>query len=116
MERNNDAGHAPRGELPSMESLLAYRQHLDGNEFTQNVIRAAGRRRRIRIGILGAAPVASLAVAMAIRPDHFTFLQAFRLPLHMAGDIAATLPMVGLVAMSVVLILVIGTSKTIDSI
>lgn len=116
MNPYNEAGRGSRDEPPSMESLLAYRQHLNGNDFTQNVIRAAGRRRRIRIGILGATPVASLAVAMAIRPDHFTILQAFSLPLHMAGDIAATLPMVGLVAMSVVLILVIGTSKTIDSI
>lgn len=111
----NDDRHEPAG-LPAMEDLLRYRQHLDGDEFTRRVVASAGRRARARPWILGGAAAAGIATVVAIRPERFTLFDAVHWPWHGVDMYAASVPAAGLLAMSIVLMLVIGTGKTIDSI
>lgn len=101
--------------LPPLDELLAYDRHLEGEAFTRAVMSRTARRSH-RAWILGGAALLSLAVAMAIKPDDFTLFADFHLPLHLLSDAAVSVSAGGLVAALLVAALVIGTSKTIDSI
>lgn len=110
---NND----DRGALdsPSLDSLLAYKGQLQGEAFTCQVTSRAVRRSR-RVWVLAGSALCSVAVAMAIKPDRFTFFSGFHLPLHLLSDMAAALHAGGMVALLLVAALVVGASKTADSI
>ena len=104
--------------LPPLEELLAYDRHLEGEAFIRGVMGQAVRRshRRRRGWILGGSAVFALAVAMGIKPDNFTMFANLHLPLQRVGDLAAAVPASGLIVVLLITALVVGASKTVDSI
>jgi hypothetical protein len=115
MTRSDIHDDSERGEVPSLTSLLAYERQLDGHAFTRQVMGRAVHR-GYRGWILFASTVCSLTVAIGIKPDNFTFLSGIRLPVGTLSAIAASVPAGGLVAMLLVGVLMVGASKTADSI
>ncbi len=103
------------GESPPLASLLAYERQLDGDAFTRQVMGRAVRRSRRGWVLLGSL-ICSLAVAIGIRPDNFTFLSGIHLPLGTLSALAASVPAGGVIAMLLIAVLMIGASKTADSI
>ena len=101
---------------PSLEQLLSYERHLEGEAFTRNVLAVATHRRHRRAWILLGAVVSATAATVAVKPDKFTFLSNLQLPLQGVGETVATLPAGGLMAMLLVPLLVMGMSKTVNSI
>lgn len=98
-----------------LESLLTYDSPLEGEAFTQQVMSRAVRRSQ-RGWVLAGSALCSVAVAMAIKPDRFTFVSQLHPPLHLLSDMAAAVPAGGMVALLLVAALVVGASKTADSI
>lgn len=101
---------------PNLEQLLRYERHLEGETFTRNVLAIAARRRHRRAWILLGALGLATAATVAIKPDKFTFISNLHLPLQDVSASVATLPAGGLLAMLLVSILIIGISKTVNSI
>jgi hypothetical protein len=100
--------------LPPLDKLLAYDRHLEGEAFTRRVMGRAARRGH-RGWILGGSALLSLAVVMGIKPDNFTMFADLHIPLHLLS-VAASVPMGGLVVALLIVALMVGTSKTVDSI
>lgn len=100
-------------DLPPLDKLLAYDRHLEGEAFTRRVMIRTSRRGRRR-WILGGSALVSLAVVMGIKPDNFTLLGDFHLP-PVFLDATASVPAGGLVLVLLVTALVVGASKTVDS-
>lgn len=115
MNRDDETNPSAEQGMPSLDSLLAYRGHLDGDAFAHSVARRATRAKRHRTWILGGAAVASAAMVAVIAPPQFTFFHAFLVPLQHASHSAGAVPVGGLWLMSFILILMASTSKTIDS-
>lgn len=101
---------------PSLEQLLSYERHLEGESFCRNVLAVAARRRHRRAWILTGAVASATATTAAVMPDEFTVLSNLRLPLQGVSESMAMLPAGGLLAMLLVSLLVMGISKTINSI
>jgi hypothetical protein len=101
---------------PGLEQLLSYERHLEGEAFTRNVLAVEARRRRRRAWILTGAVVSATAATVAVKPDEFTFLSNLHLPLQGVSESMTMLPAGGLLAMLLVSLLVMGISKTINSI
>jgi hypothetical protein len=116
MNRQDETNQAPGQRGASLENLLAYREALDPVAFTHLVTRRTTRRKHARVAILAGAAALSAAVVAAIVPEQFTFLHEFGLSFHHASHAVAMPSIAGLALMSFVLILIAGTSKTIDSI
>lgn len=102
--------------LPSMEQLLRYNRQLDGDAFTRQVLAVAAHRRRRRVWILSAAAALAPVAIIAIKPDKFSYFSNLHFPLQGVSETVAALPVGGLLAMLLVSILVMGVSKTVDSI
>ncbi|QQP97289.1 hypothetical protein [Lysobacter enzymogenes] len=100
---------------PGLDQLLGYERHLEGEAFTRNVLAAAAQRRRSRRWILLGSAAVAAAATLALKPEKFTFLSNIELPQGVSESVAA-LPVSGLLAMLLVSLLVVGISKTVDSI
>ncbi|MDQ3289019.1 MAG: hypothetical protein M3Q42_12340 [Pseudomonadota bacterium] len=109
------SGQTRRG-LPPMEELLRYERHLEGEAFTRGVLAVAAQRNQRRVWVLAGAAILAVATVLAIKPERFTFLSNFNLPLQGASEILAALPVGGVLAMLLVSFLVVGISNTVDSI
>lgn len=101
---------------PGLEQLLSYERHLEGEAFTRSVLAATARRGRRRSWILTGAVVSATAGTIAVKPDEFTVFSNLHLLLQGVSESIATLPAGGLLAMLLVSLLVMGISKTINSI
>ncbi|WP_250464914.1 hypothetical protein [Microbulbifer litoralis] len=101
---------------PSLEQLLSYKRHLEGDAFTRNVLDDAFRRRNLRRWVLLGTTLSATATTIAVKPDKFTFLSNLQLPLRGVGEAVTALPIGGLMAMLLVSLLVMGMSKTINGI
>lgn len=101
---------------PSLEQLLRYERHLEGEAFTRNLLAVAVRRRHRRTWILLGSAVSAMATTVAVKPDNFTFFSNLQMPLQGVIEAAAALPAGGLLAMLLVSLLVMGMSKTVNSI
>ena len=100
----------------SIEQLLSYERHIDdGEAFCKNVLATIARRNRRRGWILGGAAMLAPAMAMAIKPEEFSFLSNLRPVLAGAGQIVEVMPAGGLMAMLVIGLLLFGVTKTVDS-
>lgn len=101
---------------PTLEQQLRYERQLEGETFTRSVLSAVARRRQRRAWVLVGAAASSVATTAIVRPEEFTFLPSLRLPVQDIGETFAALPIGGLLTMLLVSLLVVGVSKTIDSI
>jgi len=104
------------GGHPSMERLLRYERHLEGEAFTQKVMAQAATRRRQRSWVLAGASLASVLGVVTLAPGAFTRVSDHPVPWHLLGA-GVALPSMGvLLAVSLMCVFVFGVSRTVDGI
>lgn len=102
--------------LPSLDRVLRYQQHLNGDAFVRGVMNGAARRRKRRSIVLTVSLAVSTGATIAIMPETFRLPWNIGVGLERIGDIATSFSSGGIMAILFASILLIGASRTIDNI
>ena len=98
-------------DAASMERLLRYERHLDGDAFTAIVVAQAATQRRQRAWILGGCAALSAACAAVLMPTDILSLLDARLPWRAVSESVASIPVFGIAAGVVLFAVVLGVSQ-----